>query len=1090
MMAVIILQVRGMTVSAEGTYAEWKKTAITYPAKGQLVAAGGTTVEFNQLVDAVKYEVYVDDVLIETIEGEAAKAETYTVKYRNVEVAEHKAYVAATLQNGTKVSSNIRNFYISKKGLGIWQSDADMVDELNASWYYNWSPYELEGISGQVEFVPMIWGAENDPRAEHTWARNQEWTWLRAGNYKNYPHLLAFNEPDLDGQAEVTPERAVELWEEFEAISDEGIMVGSPAVAIPMSYFTTTDNSYGVVGGWFGKYGQLMAEAEYHYDFTAVHIYLDWPSEQILEILEDIYKMTGKPIWITEWGIAGGNGFDWEGGADGNWQRDKVVDFVKEFIPAVDKLDYVERYAWFPFDGSDAVNGAGGLFFGKGTEGEDDRLTAVGDQYKILGNPEGWNPDIVTEDIEVVDEVDKTELLALIDRYKEMEQGSYTEESWKALTDALAIAKEVAAKEDATLDEVCEALRALQDAADGLQEKEDDISGNNPGSDVSGNNPSEEISGLWAEDIEDLTYTGMKLQPVVTVYDGNTLLKLNKDYTVKYKNNRQIGTAAIIITGKGNYKESITKNFNIVPKDLTDEDIVIDNLYVTANKPDSNGGIKAVTPNPIVKRNGKSLKKGIDYTIILPDKSEGAYCKPGTYTVTVEAAKGSGYTGSRDITITISGAEQVQMSKIRIGKIANQIYTGSEITPDVVVKQGSVTLIKDTDYTVTYKNNTKIGTATVIVTGTGTKYVGVKTETFQITGEKIKTGMVTGIPASVEYTGNVIEPAVVIEGLKAGEDYTVEYQNNTKVGKAIVVVTGINGYAGTVKKTFKITPFDISLNKDKRFEIISKDITADFAKGGSKPAIDVAFNGEKMAEGTDYTLSYKNNKKAGNTGTITIKGKGRFKGTVKDICFTIEKQDLANLKVSAQDILVKNVAEYNKVKPVIVDLDGRKLKKGTDYAISGYTKEDGSAITEVPKVGDVIAVKVKATENSNYKGETVAGFRVIANDKSVAGARIKVKPQTYTGKEIKPAGKENITVEVKVKENNHTIWKLLVEGEDYEIIEDGYSRNINKGTAKLTIHGINDYGGTKTGTFKITAQTMNWADWYRKTASWLKGLFH
>ena len=41
---------------------------------------------------------------------------------------------------------------------------------------------------------------------------------------------------------------------------------------------------------------------------------------------------------------------------------------------------------------------------------------------------------------------------------------------------------------------------------------------------------------------------------------------------------------------------------------------------------------------------------------------------------------------------------------------------------------------------------------------------------------------------------------------------------------------------------------------------------------------------------------------------------------------------------------------------------------------------------------------------------------------------------------------------------------------DYEIV--GYSNNINKGTAKVTIHGLNNYGGTKTVSFKIKSKKL------------------
>ena len=77
------------------------------------------------------------------------------------------------------------------------------------------------------------------------------------------------------------------------------------------------------------------------------------------------------------------------------------------------------------------------------------------------------------------------------------------------------------------------------------------------------------------------------------------------------------------------------------------------------------------------------------------------------------------------------------ISSFTFSKIANKPYTGKAIKPSVTVKDGDKKLVKGTDYTVSYKNNTKIGTATVIVTGKG-KYSGTKELTFNIVPKKTK----------------------------------------------------------------------------------------------------------------------------------------------------------------------------------------------------------------------------------------------------------------------------------------------------------------------------------------------------------------
>lgn len=64
-------------------------------------------------------------------------------------------------------------------------------------------------------------------------------------------------------------------------------------------------------------------------------------------------------------------------------------------------------------------------------------------------------------------------------------------------------------------------------------------------------------------------------------------------------------------------------------------------------------------------------------------------------------------------------------------EMKSQTYNGSAKKPSVTVKLAGTTLKKDTDYTVKYSNNTKVGTAKVTITGKG-KYKGTLTKTFKI----------------------------------------------------------------------------------------------------------------------------------------------------------------------------------------------------------------------------------------------------------------------------------------------------------------------------------------------------------------------
>lgn len=90
--------------------------------------------------------------------------------------------------------------------------------------------------------------------------------------------------------------------------------------------------------------------------------------------------------------------------------------------------------------------------------------------------------------------------------------------------------------------------------------------------------------------------------------------------------------------------------------------------------------------------------------------------------------------------MTYSGSgssKTTNISDLTFSKVGNKAYTGKALKPSVTVKDGSTKLVKGTDYTVSYKNNTKIGTATITIKGKG-DYTGTKKITFNIVPKKTK----------------------------------------------------------------------------------------------------------------------------------------------------------------------------------------------------------------------------------------------------------------------------------------------------------------------------------------------------------------
>ena len=681
-------------------------------------------------------------------------------------------------------------------------------------------------------------------------------------------------------------------------------------------------------------------------------------------------------------------------------------------------------------------------------------------------------------------------LKVLIEKYENLEKGNYTDESWATFEEALSAAKIVAGIPNASLDEIQKAASDLQKAIDALATVKEGLwTAWAPNSGLT----------LGSDKKYHIAYTGKALKPTIRVYDGKTLLKEKTDYTVVYQNNTNAGSASVTIKGKGNYSESIPVEFIIDAIDIATLDIA--DLYAAV----ASNNTKQIALKPIVKFNGKTLKAKKDYTVAYenPETDGVTPGEPSTvYKVNITDGTNKNFTGKKTIHITLVNKDSAfLMSKASISKIAkaDMVYQPDEITgkgkvlkPQLTVKYGKNLLTEGTEYTVICDEvHTEAGeTATITVRGNGTTYFGEKTTSFKITGTPLKANQVIlkDVPKTgLVYTGKPQTPEVEVTTSGAEKkNYQVTYQNNTNVGTATVIVTGKNGYTGTVKKTFKITAFDISTNVDGKFNYNMKaDSNAingeiPYAKGGSKLTDDqlgAYFKVDNTAsivlkQGVDYTLSYKNNKKVGASASVTIKGKGNYKGTMKNIPFTIVAQNLSALEKTtiAADILEKNASKYNKVIPVITDLDGKKLKNKTDFEIdteNSYIYEDKTAISGTPEVNKKIIVTVKAKDGGNYTGTVSTTFRVITNEMNLAKATIRIDEQQYTGNPVVPA-KEKIHITLKGSTEE-------LKPEEFEIVE--CTKNIKKGSAKITIRGISENcGGTKTVSFKITARPMNKSD--------------
>lgn len=609
-----------------------------------------------------------------------------------------------------------------------------------------------------------------------------------------------------------------------------------------------------------------------------------------------------------------------------------------------------------------------------------------------------------------------------------------------------------------------------------------------------------ESDSIWVSPLGDYNYTGKAIKPIVRVYDGNRLLCEKVDYTLSYANNIMANTKYhdallagedmdsvitaygkkmpyVKITGKGNYKESQIVYFSIMPKDISDFDIEINESQLV--KP-SNGKKQSLVPS--IKWGKISLKNKKDFTVSYPDETEaGAYQAAGQYTIHVEG-KGN-YCGSRDVLMNLTGKGKVMMSKISVKRIAKQNWTGELVTPSIYAAYAGQALEEGIDYRLSYSNNQEIGTASVCIIGKG-RFAGTKTTTFQIIGTPISKAEISGITEQTYFAAERPQESLTVSYhgkiLQEGTDYTVSYSNHIKAGNAKVTITGIHAFYGKVTKTFKIKPYPMT---GEEISIDHMDeISAVYCKGGAKPALTIRFKGEELQEGIDYRLAYKNNGKpmeanAEKAPMIVITGLKNFGGK-QTVAFAITESPMnGKAVVNAEDVLFANKKNKWKAKVTVKDIDGKTMTAGKDYdknllyvyaadaiMVDGSMRTEGESVLpdDIPVVGTQIRVTV--TGMNNYQtGDMVSTiYRIVG--KNLSKAKFTVATQIYTGKDITLSEKDFVKAAIGKEQLRY--------GVDYEIVEGSYIQNIKKGKASLLIHGIGEYGGTKKVTFNIISKNI------------------
>ncbi|WP_294487343.1 dockerin type I domain-containing protein [uncultured Ruminococcus sp.] len=248
----------------------------------------------------------------------------------------------------------------------------------------------------------------------------------------------------------------------------------------------------------------------------------------------------------------------------------------------------------------------------------------------------------------------------------------------------------------------------------------------------------------------------------------------------------------------------------------------------------------AVTPKIKVYSGEKRLTEGTDYKVLSEDNTE-----LGTGYVIID---GMGYfSGEKKVPFEIVRRDPVALSELEISFRKDGLYyTGKNIEPKLTINEGSYTLIKDRDYTLTYENNRDAGTGSAVVKGMG-DYVGIITLNFDILPADIGYPWAEPKLGEVKYTGMPIMlklkllSQVTGEELIEGVDYKTSYDSNTAIGTASVTVTGMGNYCGTSTNTFTIVAPE-NYSGDDRTDVVELGCnTAVSVKGAGEDDTDISF---------------------------------------------------------------------------------------------------------------------------------------------------------------------------------------------------------------------------------------------------------
>ena len=598
-----------------------------------------------------------------------------------------------------------------------------------------------------------------------------------------------------------------------------------------------------------------------------------------------------------------------------------------------------------------------------------------------------------------------------------------------------------------------------------------------------------DTNGIEVTKPADSKYDGNEHRNKPTVKDGEKVLVEDTDYTLSYSEDViNVGKVTVTITGKGNYSQETTVDYQITPRTVK---------LTSGSDSKTYDGTPLVKHDVTVSEDGFADGEGATYSYTGTQTDAGSSENTFTYalnegtlasnyeittvngTLTVEAVKTEvkvEITGHTD-TVTYDGQVH-SVSGYDVTNISNKLYSDTAIsfTGTAVVSR----IVAGTSYmgltAAQFSNTSANFTNVTFVVHDGWLKVDPKSiiPDGPDTPDEKKTGIEVTKPADSKYDGNVHENKPEVKDTKTGAtlvegtDYTLSYKGDTtNAGTVTVTITGAGNYTGSHNVEYQITKRNVTLTSATASKVYDKTPL-------TNSNITIGGDGFAKLEGASYNV----------TGSQTNVGDS-------DNEFTYKLND--DTKASNYNIEVKFGKLYITTQDgqVIVVITGHKKTydyDGTEKTVSGYDVSitEGSTYAEADFTFNGNA-EVKATEANTYPmGLKVSDFTnnntnyssvtFVVNDGSLVINPKSIIPDGPNTPDEKKTGIEVTNPEDSIYDGLPHVNPLTVtdtktktdleENKDYTLT---YSSDvINVGTVEVNVKGIGNYTGEFTKTYKIT----------------------